>query len=305
MPEIGQNLYLRDVLDARFKDSKILVSHVRLGSRSSNEFIQILNGKNEEIQQAFLSKIINITKTAEVKVMLGDSTVTTQKTFDPSIIRNFFEKITRGLKDWTIQDVSISNNEDIRRIFTKFEVMEGNYLISGHLSMQFHVLLYYKPVQRVIDCQKELSEIVDLTKNKEQQMSDDSDQFVLNKLREMGYKDFDHQKLFEVFYENDELRERIHKEIENETEVNFHELSEKKMKLFDELDSLLIETYQTTPVLIDDTRLVTGEEGCLCALDIEFVKNKTREGLFDPRKMSEPTKESIVKRLDEIHAQLI
>ena len=51
----------------------------------------------------------------------------------------------------------------------------------------------------------ELSEIVDLTKNNEQQISDNSDEFVLNKLREMGYKDLDHQKLFEIFYENNLL----------------------------------------------------------------------------------------------------
>ena len=49
----------------------------------------------------------------------------------------------------------------------KFEIME-KLLISGHVSIQFHVLLYYKPIQRVIDCQKELSEIVDMTKNKEE-----------------------------------------------------------------------------------------------------------------------------------------
>ena len=79
---------------------------------------------------------------------------------------DFFQKITQKLENWSVQDVSISNNEDIRRIFTKFEIMEGNYLISGHLSVQFHVLLYYKPDQRVIETQKELSEIVDLTKTK-------------------------------------------------------------------------------------------------------------------------------------------
>ena len=33
--------------------------------------------------------------------------------------------------------------------------------------------------------------------------------------------------------------------------------------------------------------LVNGEEGCLCLFDLEFVKQNTKEGLFDPRKMSE------------------
>jgi len=131
-------------------------------------------------------------------------------------------------------------------------------------------------------------------------LSDNSDQFVLNKLKERGYKDFDHQKLFEVFYENDEFREKIFHEIEQSTDVNFKELSEKKIKLLQELDSLLVETYQTSPVLIDDTRLVTGEEGCLLTLDLEFVKNNNREGLFDPRKIPDAVKDRIVKRLDEI-----
>ena len=72
-----------------------------------------------------------------------------------------------------------------------------------------------------------------------------------------------------------------------------------RVTFFNELDSLLVETYQITSTLIDDSKLVTGEEGCLCTFDLEFVKNNTREGLFDPRKMSESAKEGIVKRLDE------
>jgi hypothetical protein len=272
---------------------------VRLGTRTSNDFIQSLNKKNENIQEVFLAKIIDLIAPVNVKVMLGDATITEQKTFDPMRISDFYQKIIKNLKNWSVQDVSISNNDDIRRIFTKFEIREGNYLISGHMSLQYHVLLYYKPVQRVIQAQKELAEIIDLTKNKEQQMSDNSDQFVLNKLKEKGYKDFDHQKLFEIFYENDEFREKTYKEIQKDIEVDFKDLDTKKTMLIKELDDLLIETYQTSPVLIDDTRLITGEEGCLCTFDIEFIRNKTKEGLFDPRKISESVKENIVNRLEE------
>ena len=273
---------------------------MRLGTRSPSEFMKQLNKKNEKIQEVFLSKIKGITKLEETKVMMGDSTVTDQKTFDPKHVMDYFQKINKNLAEWSLQDVSISNNEDIRRIFTKFEIMEGNYLISGHLSIQFHVLLYYKPIQRVMECQKELAEIVDMTKNKQQEISKNNDEFVLEKLKEMGYKDFDHQKLFEIFYENDELRERVYSEIEKKEGIDFQKLSQKKTELFRELDSLLIETYQTVPVLIDDTKLVTGEEGALCLFDIEFVKNKNREGLFDPRKIPQNVKENILKRLDRL-----
>ena len=273
---------------------------MRLGSRSSDKFIEILNKKNEEIQQEFLSKILELTKMIDLKVMMGDSTITKQKTFDPKQITNYLEKISKNLTDWSLQDVSVTNNEDLRRIFTKFEINEGNYLISGHISLQFHVLLFYKPLQRVIDCQKELAEIVDKTKNKETELSDNSDQFVLDKLKEMGYKDFDHQKLFEVFYDNEEFSKKVYAEIEKDAGEEFKKLAEKKNGLFKELDSLLVETYQTSSVLIDDTRLVAGEEGCLCTLDIEFIKNNNREGLFDPRKMSPIVKENILKKIDNL-----
>jgi hypothetical protein len=273
---------------------------VRLGSRSSDKFIEILNKKNEEIQQEFLSKILELTKMIDLKVMMGDSTITKQKTFDPKQITNYLEKISKNLTNWSWQDVSVTNNEDLRRIFTKFEINEGNYLISGHISLQFHVLLFYKPLQRVIDCQKELAEIVDKTKNKETELSDNSDQFVLDKLKEMGYKDFDHQKLFEVFYDNEEFSKKVYAEIEKDAGEEFKKLAEKKNGLFKELDSLLVETYQTSSVLIDDTRLVAGEEGCLCTLDIEFIKNNNREGLFDPRKMSPIVKENILKKIDNL-----
>jgi len=41
---------------------------VRLGSKSADEFIQILNKKNEIIQQDLLTKIIELTKTVMSKL---------------------------------------------------------------------------------------------------------------------------------------------------------------------------------------------------------------------------------------------
>ena len=273
---------------------------MRLGTNSSNEFLQSLNKKNQEIQKLYVDHIKNLTKTVQIKVMLGDSTVTDQSTFDPQEIKNFYDKIIKNLRDWSIQNITITNNEDIRRIFTKFEVREGNYLLSGHLSQQFHVLLYYKPEQRVIECQKELSEIIENTKDKEAELANLGDQFVINKLKELGYKDLDNQKLFEIFFNNDEVREKIYSEIEQQSDVDFQKLSKKKVELFNELDSFLMETYQTTPILIDDARLVTGEEGCLCTFDLEHIKNKNKEGLFDSKKIPQNVKQKIIERLDQI-----
>jgi len=273
---------------------------VRLGTKLSDDFLQILNKKNNEIQEQFLDHIKNLTKTTSIKVMMGDSTITQQLTFDQTKIKKFFENFINKLQDWSVQEVSTSNNEDLRRLFTKFQVREGNYLLSGHFSIQFHVLLYYKSEYRVIECQKELSEILDATKGKESEMKDLGDEFIINKLKEMGYKDLDHQGLFELFFNDDALQDKIYKEIEEKYDIDFQKVSKKKAMLFNELDGYLIETYQSVPILIDDARLVTGEEGCLCTFDLEFIKNKNKEGLFNTKKIPNIVKQKINARLDQI-----
>lgn len=273
---------------------------MRLGIKSSEEFIQILNNKNESIQKLFLEKMKELTRIVTVKGMLGDSTIAEQSTFDPILVQEYFNKIIKNLPDWVSRDISITNNEDLRRIFVKFELKEGNYLLSCHMSIQFHVLLFYKPDNNVIEYQKELSEIIDKTKNTETKLAEDSDQYILEKLKEVGYKDLEHKDLFQVFYENDDLRDKIYKEIEGKSESNVQDLLKRKKQLFNELDNLLMEIYQTTSVLIDDSKLVTGEEGCLCSFDLEHFKNNVKEGMFDPKKIPVRVKEKLSERLDEV-----
>lgn len=273
---------------------------MRLGIDTSDEFIKNLSEKSNEIQTAYSKKMEKLTSHVSIKAMLGDSTITQTKTFDPMQIQNFYKNISENLQNWNIRDVTMTNNEDIRRIFIKFDSQVGNYLLSGHMSIQFHVLLYYKQDNKVIQYQKELSEIIDRTKTMDSKLGDDSDQFILQKLKELGYTDLNHQNLFEVFFENDELREKIYEEIEKNTDLDFKKLAKRKMDLFNELDSLLIETYQTSNVLIDDTRLIAGEEGYLCNFDLEFIKNKVKEGKFVPKKIPNDVKENLIKKLDEI-----
>ena len=273
---------------------------MRLGTNSSGEFIQILNKKNEKIQELFLKKMKEATRTVTIKGMLGDGTITDQITFDPMLVQEFFKKIVNNLQNWASQDITITNNEDLRRIFVKFETREDNYIISGHMSIQFHVLLYYKPDNKVIEYQKELSQIIDKTKNTETKLADESEQFVIEKLKALGYTDLKHEELFKVFYENDELREKIYREIDELSDVDVQELLKRKKQLFDGLDNLLMECYQTSAVLIDDSKLVTGEEGFLFSFDLEHVKNNVKEGMFDSKKISEQVKNKLLDKLDEI-----
>ena len=54
------------------------------------------------------------------------------------------------------------------------------------------------------------------------------------------------------------------------------------------------------PVLIDEARLVTGEEGCVCNVDIERIENGQKSNLFDSKDVSSSTKEKISTLIDQV-----
>ena len=277
---------------------------MRVGSKSENEFFLKLNKRNEIIQENFLKVINSVTKTVNTKVMLGDSTVKEINTFDPKNVEGFFNNIINSLIGWESQGVSYSYNDDVRRIFTKLEIREDNYVISIHVSLQFHVLLYYKPVQKVIDLQKELSEIIDKTRTSDSQYSDEGNKIILQKLQDLGYDKINKQNLFELFYNDENLSKILSEKIEGSQENEIIEFNNRKKELLNQLDDLLLEVFQTSLVLIDEQRLVNGEEGCLCNIDLEHIENNSKQGLFDLDLLDEKSQEKIETRLNQIFEAL-
>ena len=277
---------------------------MRIGSKSENEFFLKLNERNEIIQENFLKLISNATKTVDTKVMLGDSTVKDVNTFDPKNVESLFNNVINSLNDWESQGISYSYNDDVRRIFTKLEVRENNYVISMHVSLQFHVLLYYKPLQKVIDLQKELSEIIDKTGTSDSKYTDEGNKIILQKLQDLGYDKINEQNLFELFYNDENLSKILSEKIEGSQENEIIELNNRKKDLLNELDDLLLETFQTSLVLIDEQRLVNGEEGCLCNIDLEHIENNSKQGLFDLDSLDKQSQEKIETRINQIFGAL-
>lgn len=273
---------------------------MRLGTKTEDEFFNNLAQKAGKISQLFQKNIDTIINPISVKVMLGDATITDQTTFEPQRIHDFYSKIIGKIPDWKTNGISTTNDEDLRRIFVKLERKIGNYVILWHLSLQYHALLYYKPDSRVQKIQKELAELMDKTVDKEKELAELTDNLIKDRLASRGYKDPDEQKLFEVLFNDDELRKEITAEVNKMTDYDFKAKDQRKKELFKELDDLLIETYQTTSVLIDENRLIAGEEGCLCTLDVDYLKKKSKESIFDPKKMTKETKENISKALDDL-----
>ena len=273
---------------------------MQIPSKSSDQFLKTMTEKSEKIRSSFLEKITRSTKTTIIKAMLGDSTVVDQSTFDPALVRQYYQEILKKTAGWKTQGISLVNDKDLRRIFIKSEIQEGNYVLSYHMSLQYHALLYYKPNHRVVEIQKELSEIIDKNKNLETKVSEQGNEIIQEKLKEIGQEDVDQQKLFEIFFQNEKLTNTLVDRIYSNADENFQKLSKRKLDLFKELDNMLIEIYHTSPVMIDEMRMIAAEEGCLCHFDLEHVKKDTKEGNFDSTKIISKTKESLLKRMDEV-----
>ncbi len=273
---------------------------MQIPAKSQDEFIKSMTEKSQKIRSLFLEHVVSLTKNVDVKVMLGDGTVSEQHTFDPALIRHFYGELLKNLSDWKTQGISTSNEKDLRRVFIRFEAREGNYLLSGYMSLQYHALLFYKLNHRVIDVQKELADITDKINELETNLAPKGDQIIHEKLKELGYDTVDQQKLFEIFFQNDNLAKEMIEQVYSSTDENFAQLTKRRSDLFNELDNMLIEIYHTVPVMIDEMRMIGAEEGCLCQFDLEHMKNETKEGNFDPTRISSNIKEKLLGRIDEV-----
>ena len=273
---------------------------MRLGNKTDDEFLIKLNEKNSQIQNIFHEKIEEIAKKYPIDVMMQDGTVKKQDTFDVKKIQGIYNEFTKKLQNWTLEGISSTNDEGIRRNFIKLHTNADECRISLHFSIQYHVVLFYQPNYEVMKKQKELSDFMDKTKKQEGELTQKSDHLIFEKLKAEGYRDLDTQSLFEIFYNDDKIREKIMSEIELQTDGDLQKINQHKENLLKGLDNLLLETYQMEPVLIDEARLVTGEEGCLCNIDIEKIENDQRTGVFDSKQLSTSTKEKISVLIDQV-----
>jgi hypothetical protein len=272
---------------------------VQIPSSNPDPFIKLMSYKAEEIRTLFLEHIVNFTKKVSLKVMLGDGTVTDQESFDPVMIRKFFDHILQKTSKWTNQGVSTTAEKDLRRSFIKFEIKEGNYLLSAHMSLQYHALLFYKLDNRVIEMQKELSDISDMIADLQVKVGPENDKIIEEKLKQQGYHSIDDQKLFEVLFNREDITQDIIQSIEI-SHAEHTRLVSNRDRLFGELDKMLIEVYHTTPVMIDENRMIAAEEGCLCNFNLEYVKNNTRQGNINLYRISEQTKMNLLDLMNSI-----
>jgi hypothetical protein len=272
---------------------------VQIPTSNPDVFIKSMSDKAETVRTLFLEHITRLTNKVPLKVMLGDGTVTDQESFDPALVRKFFDDILNKIPEWSNQGVSATAEKDLRRSFIKFEIKEGNYLLSGHMSLQYHALLFYKLDHRVIEIQKELSDISDMISKLQVQVGPENDKIIEEKLKQQGYQSMDNQKLFEVLFNREDITQDIIQSIEV-SHAEHTKLVSNRDRLFGELDNMLIEVYHTTPVMIDENRMIAAEEGCLCNFNLEYLKNNIRQGNINLSRISEQTKTHLLVLMDDV-----
>lgn len=272
---------------------------MQIPSSSDDPFLKTMSEMAQEVRAIFLENVRSLTNKVPVKVMLGDGTVSEQESFDPSKMRQFYSLVLSRLSGWTTSGASVTSDQDLRRSFVKFEKTHGNYALSCHMSLQYHALLFYKLDHKVLDVQKDLNEVTDRIKQIQESTAPENDTIIREKLRVMGYQDVDQQKLFEILFENDKLTQELEEVIKSRR----HELEmlvERQRSMFEDLDNLLIEVYHTSPVLIDEMKMIAAEEGCLCNFNLEYLKKSDRNGNIDLGKIPRNVKDELVHDMGEI-----
>ena len=132
-------------------------------------------------------------------------------------------------------------------------------------------------------------------------------QLVLRADRAMGRSG---EELLEKLFEHESLVADLEKKttaLENEF-PEFEEMRHKKERLFSELNLLLMELSQISPVLIDHNKLTQGEEGVITYFDIERVKNqksKETDSFINTKRITKEVTGEVVSIFNEVANTLL
>ena len=253
---------------------------MRLPIKEDDYFAREVNSAFEIVKDNYLLAIKPQIEMNKVNAMLGDGSVTQIDCFEPQRVTVFYQQLIDSLKWWVTTGISTSQTEDLHRLYCQFTQEVGQYRMSGYFGIQFHALPYYRVDKRIIEIQNELAQIAGEGGNTFKSMASKGNHIVQKELESIGYAQLGFEELLEKLFEDESLVTDLEKKtttLENEF-PEFEEMRHKKERLFSELNDLLIELCQISPVSIDHNKLMQGEEGVVTYFDIAKVKNqKTKE----------------------------
>ncbi|MDQ6866676.1 MAG: hypothetical protein M3044_22990 [Thermoproteota archaeon] len=253
---------------------------MRLPIKEDDYFATEVNSAFEIVKDNYLLAIKPQIEMKKVNAMLGDGSVAQIDCFESQRVIVFYQQLIDSLKWWVTTGISNSQTEDLHRLYCQFTQEVGRYRMSGYFGIQFHALPYYRVDKRIIEIQKELAQIAGEGGNTFKSMASKGDHIVQKELESIGFAQMGFEELLEKLFDDEGLVADLEKKttaLENEF-PEFEEMRHKKERLFSELNDLLMELCQISPVSIDHNKLMQGEEGVVTYFDIEKVKNqKTKE----------------------------
>jgi hypothetical protein len=278
---------------------------MRLPLKGDDYFIREVNAAFESIREAYLKALKPHIMMKKVNVMLGDGSVAESDTFEKHKVILFYQQLIKSLKGWVTTGVSNSNTDDLHRSYCNIVQEVGKYNIQGYFGIQFHTLPYYKVDKRVIEIQKELSQLADNATNTFQSISNRGNEIIRKELEKIGYVEMGFEELLTKLFEDQDLVADLGVKasmVEQEF-PGFEDMHNRKIELFAELNDLLIDLYQTTSVLIDYNKLMQGEEGIVTYFEIETIRNKRtkeRDSYINTKRVSKESTEQILSKLKQV-----
>lgn len=278
---------------------------MRLPLKGDDYFIREVNTAFESIREAYLNALKPQVIMKKVNVMLGDGSVVQSDTFEKHKVIFFYQQMIKSLKGWVTTGVSNSNTDDLHRLYCNITQEVGKYNIHGYFGIQFHALPYYKVDKRVIEIQKELSQLAGNATNTLHSIANKGNEIIRKELEKIGYTEIGFEELLSKLFEDQKLIEDLGVKasmVEQEF-PEFEDMHKRKTKLFAELNDLLVELNQTSSVLIDYNKLMQGEEGIVTYFEIETIRNKRtkeRDFYINTKRVSKESTEQIVSKFNHV-----
>jgi hypothetical protein len=278
---------------------------MRLPLKGDDYFIREVNTAFESIREAYLNALKPQVIMKKVNVMLGDGSVVQSNTFEKHQVILFYQQMIKSLKGWITTGVSNSNTDDLHRLYCNITQEVGKYNIHGYFGIQFHALPYYKVDKRVIEIQKELSQLAGNATNTLHSIANKGNEIIRKELEKIGYTEIGFEELLSKLFEDQKLIEDLGVKasmVEQEF-PEFEDMHKRKTKLFAELNDLLVELNQTSSVLIDYNKLMQGEEGIVTYFEIETIRNKRtkeRDFYINTKRVSKESTEQIVSKFNHV-----
>lgn len=276
---------------------------------TNNSNIQEINSIFYRVGECFIRSISPKILMQEVNVMLADGTVTQSPTFDIGHVSEFYEHLIRSLSGWQSSGISRSQVEDLNRIYCEFRKSVGKYDVKGYFGVQFHTLPYYQVNRRVHDIQRNLRQLENEGIQYYSQISQQANSMIEQELSFRGLANISEEELFKNLLENERLYGDLVKKAESIESgfPQFLDIDYQKKLLIKELENLVIELYQVSPVLIDFDKLMQGEVGVAMYVDVRTIKNE-KTGAIDPfvntKRLSAFLSEQIISALLEVQAAM-